>query len=37
VTIEDKKGNHYQTTLDFVFATGETQSLISLPEAGQVV
>lgn len=37
VTIEDEKGNRYQTTLDFVFAIGETQPLISLPEAGQVV
>jgi small subunit ribosomal protein S4e len=33
VTIEDKKGNRYQTTLSFVFAIGETQPLISLPEA----
>lgn len=33
VTIEDKKGNRYQTILDFVFAVGETQPLISLPEA----
>lgn len=33
VTIEDKKGNRYQTTLNFVFAIGETQPLISLPEA----
>jgi small subunit ribosomal protein S4e len=32
-TIEDKKGNRYQTTLNFVFAIGETQPLISLPEA----
>ena len=31
-TIEDEKGNRYQTILDFVFATGEAQSLISLPE-----
>lgn len=33
VTIEDNKGNRYQTTLDFVFAIGEAQPLISLPEA----
>jgi small subunit ribosomal protein S4e len=33
VTIEDKKGNRYQTILNFVFAVGETQPLISLPEA----
>jgi small subunit ribosomal protein S4e len=33
VTIEDKKGNRYQTILNFVFAMGETQPLISLPEA----
>jgi small subunit ribosomal protein S4e len=37
VTIEDEKGNRYQTTLDFVFAIGETQPLISSPEAGQIV
>jgi small subunit ribosomal protein S4e len=33
VTIEDEKGNRYQTTLYFVFATGETHPLIPLPEA----
>jgi small subunit ribosomal protein S4e len=33
VTIEDEKGNRYQTILNFVFAIGETQPLISLPEA----
>lgn len=33
VTIEDKNGDRYQTTLDFVFAIGETQPLITLPEA----
>jgi small subunit ribosomal protein S4e len=32
VTIEDEKGNRYQTILDFAFAIGETQPLISLPE-----
>lgn len=33
VTIEDKKNNRYQTTLQFVFAIGEAQPLISVPEA----
>ncbi len=37
VTIEDDEGNRYQTILHFVFALGETGSLISLPEASQVV
>jgi len=37
VTINDEKGNRYQTILNFVFAIGETQPLISLPEAAQVV
>lgn len=32
VTIEDTKGNRYQTILDFVFAIGEAKPLISLPE-----
>ena len=31
--IEDEKGNRYQTILNFVFAVGEKQPLISLPEA----
>jgi len=31
--IEDERGNRYQTILNFVFAIGETQPLISLPEA----
>ena len=35
--IEDEKGNRYQTILNFVFAIGEKQSLISLPEATKVV
>jgi len=35
--IEDQKGNHYQTILDFVFAIGERQPLISLPEVTNVV
>ncbi len=33
VTIDDGRGNKYQTILDFVFALGETNSVISLPEA----
>jgi small subunit ribosomal protein S4e len=33
VTIEDEKGNRYQTILSFVFVIGETQPLIALPEA----
>ena len=33
VVIEDEKGNRYQTTLNFVFAIGEEQPLISVPEA----
>jgi small subunit ribosomal protein S4e len=33
VTIEDEKGNRYQTTLNFVFTIGETHPLISLAEA----
>jgi len=33
VTIEDEKGDRYQTILSFVFAVGETQPLISLAEA----
>ncbi|HVP17322.1 MAG TPA: 30S ribosomal protein S4e [candidate division Zixibacteria bacterium] len=33
VTVENEKGNSYQTTLNFVFAIGEAQSLISLEEA----
>ena len=32
VTVEDEKGNRYQTTLEFVFAVGEAHPLISLPE-----
>ena len=32
VTIEDGKGNRYQTILDFVFSVGETEPLIALPE-----
>lgn len=32
VTVEDEKGNRYQTVMEFVFAIGETKPLISLPE-----
>ena len=32
VTIEDKSGNLFQTTLNFIFVLGETESSISLPE-----
>ena len=32
VTIEDKKKNRFQTTLDFVFVVGSKTSSISLPE-----
>ncbi len=33
VTMEDKSGNRFQTTLDFVLVLGENQPQISLPEA----
>lgn len=33
VIIEDERGNRYQTILNFVFAVGEAQPLVSLPEA----
>jgi small subunit ribosomal protein S4e len=33
VTIEDENKNRYQTTLEFVFAIGEAEPIISLPEA----
>jgi len=33
VTLDDEKGNRYQTILKLVFTTGETQPLVSLPEA----
>jgi small subunit ribosomal protein S4e len=36
VTIEDSRGNRYQTTLNFVFAVGEDKPLISLPEVTQL-
>ena len=32
VTIEDEKGNRFQTTIDYVFAVGDTKPQISLPE-----
>jgi small subunit ribosomal protein S4e len=32
VTIEDKNGNRFQTTLNFVFVLGETDPSVSLPE-----
>jgi small subunit ribosomal protein S4e len=32
VTVEDKNGNRFQTTISFVFAVGESSPLISLPE-----
>jgi len=32
VTIEDKKGNSFQTILDYVFVVGKNKPLISLPE-----
>lgn len=37
VTIEDEKGDRYQTILKFVFAIGEARPIISLPEALQNV
>lgn len=37
VIIEDEKGNRYQTILNFVFAIGETQPIISLPEVTKAV
>lgn len=37
VIIEDAKGNRYQTILNFVFAVGEAQPLLTLPEVAQVV
>jgi len=32
VTVEDKNGSRFQTTMNFVFAVGETSPSISLPE-----
>ena len=34
VTIKDENGNRFQTTLNFIFVTGDTQPWISLPEDG---
>jgi small subunit ribosomal protein S4e len=36
VTIEDAKGNQYQTILNFIFTAGETQPIISVPEETNV-
>jgi small subunit ribosomal protein S4e len=36
VTIEDAKGNQYQTILNFIFTIGETQPIISVPEGTNV-
>jgi small subunit ribosomal protein S4e len=33
VTVEDEKGNRFQTTMEYVFVVGETKPHISLPEA----
>ena len=33
ITIEDRNGNRFQTTLDYAFAIGDTEPCISLPEA----
>jgi len=33
VTVEDEKGNRFQTTVDYVFVIGDKQPHISLPEA----
>lgn len=33
-TMEDKDGNRFQTTLNFVFVVGENAPIISLPEVG---
>lgn len=37
VTIEDDRGNRYQTILNLVFTVGEEKPLISLPEAENLV
>jgi small subunit ribosomal protein S4e len=36
ITIEDAKGNRYQTILNFIFTIGETQPIISVPEETNV-
>jgi len=33
VTVEDERGNRFQTTIDYVFVIGDTKPHISLPEA----
>lgn len=33
VTVEDEKGNRFQTTVNYVFVVGDKQPDISLPEA----
>jgi small subunit ribosomal protein S4e len=33
VTVEDERGNRFQTTVDYVFVIGDKQPHISLPEA----
>lgn len=35
VTVEDKNGNRFQTTINFVFVVGETEPYITLPEVKQ--
>lgn len=37
VTLEDEKGNRFQTILNFVFVIGEKEPCISLPEADRDV
>ncbi len=37
IVVEDEQGGRYQTILDFVFSIGDAQSMISLPEANEVV
>jgi ribosomal protein S4E len=37
VTVEDEKGNKYQTILNFTFAVGENSPLIALPEVKVIV
>ncbi len=32
VTVEDKNGNSFQTTLEYIFTIGEAEPIISLPE-----
>ena len=35
VTIENEKGNRFQTTIDYIFVVGDTKPHIFLPEAAQ--